>query len=130
MTKISFALIRRSILCIRGLRLLKCRTFVDASMGAVVEEGRMLADQSTCAISCLFSKAARLLFYKFQLMFAYYFHFIDRFGQYETFYEDVVLGGPRTIQYSPGVGEGHFLIYFFTLKLMFFQRTPRLNSFV
>ena len=26
-------------------------------------------------------------------------------------YEDVVVGGPRTSQYSPSVGEGHFLIY-------------------
>ena len=26
-------------------------------------------------------------------------------------YEDVVLGGSRTSQFSPSVGEGHFLIY-------------------
>ena len=28
-------------------------------------------------------------------------------------YEDVVLGGTRASQYSPSVGEGHFLIYLF-----------------
>ena len=27
-------------------------------------------------------------------------------------YEDVVLRRPRTTQYSPGVGEGHFLNFF------------------
>ena len=42
-----------------------------------------------------------------------YNHFIDRFNQYEMLYGDVVLGGPRTSQYSPSVGEGHFLIYLF-----------------
>ena len=41
------------------------------------------------------------------------YHFIDRFKQYEMLYEDAVLGGPRTSQYSPSVGEGHFLIYLF-----------------
>ena len=38
------------------------------------------------------------------------YHFIDRFKLYEMLYEDVVLGGPRTSQYSPCFGEGPFLI--------------------
>ena len=41
-TKISFAPLRSSILCIRGPRTLKRREIVDASMGAVVEEERLL----------------------------------------------------------------------------------------
>ena len=41
-TKISFALLRSSILCFRGSRTLRRREVVDASMGAVVEEGRLL----------------------------------------------------------------------------------------
>ena len=45
------------------------------------------------------------------------YHFIDRFKQYEMPYEDVVLGGPRTSQYSPSVGERHFLIYLFEFFL-------------
>ena len=69
MTKSSFAPLRSSILCIRGLRTLKWREIVDASMGAAVEEGRMLFDQSTFATSCLFSNVASLLFDYFQLMF-------------------------------------------------------------
>ena len=32
--------------------------------------------------------------------------FFDRFKQFEMLYEDAVLGGPRTSQYSPSVWEG------------------------
>ena len=41
-TKISFALLRSSILCIRGSRSLRRRGIVEASIGTVVEEGRLL----------------------------------------------------------------------------------------
>jgi len=40
-TKISFALLRSSILCIRGCRALKKSTFVENSISAVVEEGNL-----------------------------------------------------------------------------------------
>ena len=41
-TKISFALLRSSILCLRGSRALLRRGVVEASIGTVVEEGRLL----------------------------------------------------------------------------------------
>ena len=41
-TKIIFALLRSSILFIRGSRTFRWRQIVDASIGAVVEEGRRL----------------------------------------------------------------------------------------
>ena len=41
-TKISFALLKNSMLCIRGSRTLRQCKIVDASMGAFVEEGRLL----------------------------------------------------------------------------------------
>ena len=41
-TKINFALLRSSILCIRVSSTFRRRKIVDASMGAVVEEGRLL----------------------------------------------------------------------------------------
>ena len=41
-TKISFALLRSSILCLRGSRSLRRREAVEASIGTVVEEGRLL----------------------------------------------------------------------------------------
>ena len=41
-TKISFALLRSSILCIRGSRSLRRRGIVEASIGTVVEESRLL----------------------------------------------------------------------------------------
>ena len=41
-TKISFALLQNSILCICGSRTLRRRKIEDASMGAVVEELRLL----------------------------------------------------------------------------------------
>ena len=41
-TKISFALLRSSILCFRGSSTLRRREVADASMGALVEEGRLL----------------------------------------------------------------------------------------
>ena len=41
-TKISFGLVRSSILCIRRTRTLRRRKIVDASMGGVVEDGRLL----------------------------------------------------------------------------------------
>ena len=36
-------------------------------------------------------------------------HIFDRFEQYEMLFEDVVLEGPRTSQYSPSAGDGLFL---------------------
>ena len=41
-TKISFALLRSSVLCIRGSRSLRRRPTVEASIGTIVEEGRLL----------------------------------------------------------------------------------------
>ena len=40
-TKISFALLRSSILCIRGCRSLRKVQFIDNSISAIVEEGRL-----------------------------------------------------------------------------------------
>ena len=40
-TKISFALLRSAILCIRGCRSLRKTQFIDNSISAVVEEGRL-----------------------------------------------------------------------------------------
>ena len=40
-TKISFALLRSSILCIRGCRSLRKAQFIDNSISAIVEEGRL-----------------------------------------------------------------------------------------
>ena len=40
-TKISFALLRSSILCIRGCRSLRKAQFIDSSISAIVEEGRL-----------------------------------------------------------------------------------------
>ena len=40
-TKISFALLRSSILCIRGCRSLRKDHFIDNSISAIVEEGRL-----------------------------------------------------------------------------------------
>ena len=41
-TKISFALLRSSVLCIRGSRSLRRRPTVEALIGTIVEEGRLL----------------------------------------------------------------------------------------
>ena len=41
-TKLSFALLRSSVLCLRGSRSLHRRAAVEASIGTVVEEGRLL----------------------------------------------------------------------------------------
>ena len=42
-TKISFALLRSSVLCLRGSRSLRRPQSVEATMGSVVEEGRLLS---------------------------------------------------------------------------------------
>ena len=41
-TKLSFALLRSSILCLRGARSMRRRPAVEASIGTIVEEGRLL----------------------------------------------------------------------------------------
>ena len=41
-TKLSFALLRRSVLCLRGARSMRRRSAVEASIGTIVEEGRLL----------------------------------------------------------------------------------------
>ena len=40
-TKVSFALIRNAVLCIRGCRALKKQNEIDNSIGAIVEESRL-----------------------------------------------------------------------------------------
>ena len=40
-TKVSFALIRSAVLCIRGCRALKKQNEIDNSIGAIVEESRL-----------------------------------------------------------------------------------------
>ena len=40
-TKISFALLRSAILCIQGCRSLRKMQFIDNSISAVIEEGRL-----------------------------------------------------------------------------------------
>ena len=43
-TKLSFALLRSSILCLRGARSMCPRPSVEASIGTIVEEGRLLCE--------------------------------------------------------------------------------------
>ena len=72
--------------------------------------------------SCLFDSSILSLFVCFLMLSFFCFtfsadvsikYFIDGFKQCKTLYEDVVLGAPLTSQYSPSVGEEHFLIYLF-----------------
>ena len=109
-TKISFALLRTSILCIPGvIDSYAAQNFrgLDRSCG----RRREAVNLTHLFLSLFFCFLMLTVFYFTSSSDVCIHNFIDRFNQYEMFYEDFVLRGPRTSQYSPISGEGRFLIY-------------------
>ena len=102
-SKISFALLGSSILCIRN-----CWCF-DGSCGWR-SKGVFLTRILSSLVVCF------LLLSVFCFTFSdgecVYYRLIERFKQYGMVYADVALTGPRTSQYSPSVGKGHFYFNF------------------